>query len=252
MANRVKIAAGNWKMNKTAKEAVEFVEALKSRVTDADSEVVVGVPFICIPDVKKAVEGSKIKVAAQNMHWEEKGAFTGEISGPMLAELGVDYVIIGHSERRQYFAETDETVNKKAHAVFKYGMTPIICVGESLAQREQGVTADLVRYQVKIALLGLSADQAKKVVIAYEPIWAIGTGKTATNEQANEVCAIIRNTVKELYGNDVADAVRIQYGGSVTAASAGELFNMSDIDGGLVGGASLKLDDFEKIAKYNK
>lgn len=252
MANRIKIAAGNWKMNKTAKEAVEFVEALKPRVTDAAAEVVVGVPFICIPDVKRAVAGSNIKVAAQNMHWEEKGAFTGEISGQMLADLGVDYVIIGHSERRQYFAETDETVNKKAHAVFKYGMTPIICCGESLAQREQGVTADLVRYQVKIALLGLSEEQVKKTVIAYEPIWAIGTGKTATNEQANEVCAIIRETVKALYGAAAADAVRVQYGGSVTATTAGELFTMSDIDGGLVGGASLKLDDFEKIAKYNK
>jgi triosephosphate isomerase (TIM) len=249
---RKKIAAGNWKMNKTAKEAVEFVEALKARTVDADAEVVVGVPYVCIPGVRKAAEGSNIKVAAQNMHWEEKGAFTGEISGPMLADLGVDYVIIGHSERRQYFAETDETVNKKAHAVFKYGMTPIVCVGESLTQREQGVTADLVRYQVKIALLGLTAEQVKKVVIAYEPIWAIGTGKTATNEQANEVCAIIRDTVKALYGGEVAEATRVQYGGSVTATTATELFNMSDIDGGLVGGASLKLDDFEKIVKYNK
>ncbi|MFZ5988675.1 MAG: triose-phosphate isomerase [Bacillota bacterium] len=251
MSRRI-IAAGNWKMNKTAKEAVEFVEALRSRVSDADAEVVVGVPFICIPGVKKAVEGSNIKVAAQNMHWEEKGAFTGEISGPMLADLGVDYVIIGHSERRQYFAETDETVNKKAHAAFKYGLKPIICVGESLAQREQGVTAELVRYQVKIALLGLSGDQVKDTVIAYEPIWAIGTGKTATNEQAEEVCAVIRDTVKELYGNAVAEAVRVQYGGSVTAANAAELFSMPNIDGGLVGGASLKLDDFEKIAKHNK
>ncbi|RCX18397.1 phosphoglycerate kinase [Anaerobacterium chartisolvens] len=250
--SRKKIAAGNWKMNKTAKEAVEFVEALKPRVADADAEVVVGVPFVCIPGVKSAVEGSNIKVAAQNMHWEEKGAFTGEISGSMLSDLGVDYVIIGHSERRQYFAETDETVNKKAHAVFKYGMTPIICVGESLTQREQGIMPDLIRYQVKIALLGLDAEQVKKLVIAYEPIWAIGTGKTATNEQANEVCAIIRETVKSLYDGETSDSVRIQYGGSVTAASAGELFSMSDIDGGLVGGASLKLDDFEKIAKYNK
>jgi triosephosphate isomerase (TIM) len=249
---RKKIAAGNWKMNKTAKEAVEFVEALKARTVDADAEVVVGVPYVCIPGVRKAAEGSNIKIAAQNMHWEEKGAFTGEISGPMLADLGVDYVIIGHSERRQYFAETDETVNKKAHAVFKYGMTPIVCVGESLTQREQGVTADLVRYQVKIALLGLTAEQVKKVVIAYEPIWAIGTGKTATNEQANEVCVIIRDTVKALYGGEVAEATRVQYGGSVTATTATELFNMSDIDGGLVGGASLKLDDFEKIVKYNK
>jgi triosephosphate isomerase len=248
---RKKIAAGNWKMNKTAKEAAEFVTALRPRVEGAEAEVVVGVPFVCLPDVVKAADGSNIKVAAQNMHWEEKGAYTGEVSGPMLKELGVDYVIIGHSERRQYFAETDETVNKKAHAAFKYGLKPIICVGESLAQREEGVTADLVSYQVKIAILGLTAEQVKDTVIAYEPIWAIGTGKTATKEQANEVCMIIRNTVKSLYGEEVAQAIRIQYGGSVTAANAPELFNMSDIDGGLVGGASLKLDDFEKIVKYN-
>ncbi len=246
---RKKIAAGNWKMNKTAKEAAEFVNALRSRVEGADTEVVVGVPFICLPDVVKAAAGSNIKVAAQNMHWEEKGAFTGEVSGLMLKDLGVDYVIIGHSERRQYFAETDETVNKKAHAAFKYGLKPIICVGESLTQREQGVTADLIRYQVKIALLGLSAEQVSSLVIAYEPIWAIGTGKTATDEQANEVCAIVRETVKDLYGEEVSEAVRIQYGGSVNAGNAADLFGMSDIDGGLVGGASLKLDDFEKIVK---
>ncbi len=246
---RKKIVAGNWKMNKTPSEAVEFVEALKSRVEGVKAEVVVGVPFVCIPAVKKAVEGSNIKVAAQNMHWEEKGAFTGEVSGQMLADLGVDYVIIGHSERRQYFAETDETVNKKVHAAFKYGLTPIICVGESLTQREQGVTAELVKYQVKIALLGLTAEQVKKAVIAYEPIWAIGTGKNATSEQAEEVCAIIRATVKELYGAEVADEIRIQYGGSITASNSAELFSMPDIDGGLVGGASLKLDDFETIVK---
>ena len=249
---RKKIAAGNWKMNKTAKEAVEFITALKPRVESAEAEVVVGVPFVCLPDVIKAADGSNIKVAAQNMHWEEKGAFTGEISGQMLKDLGVDYVIIGHSERRQYFAETDETVNKKVHAAFKVGLKPIVCVGESLTQREQGVTADLIRYQVKIALLGLTAEQVRSIVIAYEPIWAIGTGKTATNEQANEVCIIIRETVKSLYGEEVSDAIRIQYGGSVTAANAGQLFNMSDIDGGLVGGASLKLDDFEKITKYSE
>ncbi|MDQ2086113.1 triose-phosphate isomerase [Herbivorax sp. ANBcel31] len=250
--SRKKIAAGNWKMNKTAKEAVEFVQDLKEKVAGADTEVVAGVPFVCIPLVKKTVEGSNIKVAAQNMHWEENGAFTGEVSGPMLADLEVDYVIIGHSERRQYFAETDETVNKKAHAAFKYGLKPIICVGESLTQREQGITSELVRYQVKIALLGLSADQVKETVIAYEPIWAIGTGKTATSQQAQEVCAVIRKVVEELYGKDVAEAVRIQYGGSVKAANAAELFNMPDIDGGLVGGASLKLDEFEKIVNYNK
>lgn len=248
---RKKIAAGNWKMNKTAKEAVEFVEALKPRVAGGAAEVVVCVPFVSLPGVLKAAEGSNIKVGAQNLHWEEKGAFTGEISGPMLKDLGVEYVIIGHSERRQYFAETDETVNKKVHSAYKYGLKPIVCVGESLAQREQGVTADLVRYQVKIALLGLSVEQVKQLVIAYEPIWAIGTGKTATNEQANEVCSIIRKTVEALYDEETAEAVRVQYGGSVTAANAGELFNMSDIDGGLVGGASLKLDDFEKIVKYD-
>lgn len=249
---RKKIAAGNWKMNKTATEAVQFVEALKPRVADADAEVVVGVPFVCLPGVVKAVAGSNIKVAAQNMHWEEKGAFTGEVSGPMLADLGVDYVIIGHSERRQYFAETDETVNKKVLSAFKYGLKPIICVGESLAQREEGVTADLVRYQVKVALLNVTAEQVKNTIIAYEPIWAIGTGKTATNEQANEVCTIIRETVKAIYNEETADAVRVQYGGSVTASTAGQLFNMSDIDGGLIGGASLKLDDFEKICKYDR
>jgi len=249
--SRIKVIAGNWKMNKTASEATEFVNQLKANVKGAAAEVVVGVPFVCIPGVKKAVEGSNIKVAAQNMHFEEKGAFTGEVSGPMLADLGVEYVIIGHSERRQYFAETNETVNKKAHAAFKYGIIPIICVGESLAERENGVTADLVRYQVKTALLGLTEEQVKKTVIAYEPIWAIGTGKTATNEQANEVCAIIRNTVKELYGSNVSEAIRIQYGGSVNAATAKDLFSMSDIDGGLVGGASLKTEDFGKIVKYD-
>ncbi|PYG85898.1 triosephosphate isomerase [Ruminiclostridium sufflavum DSM 19573] len=249
MSKRRTIAAGNWKMNKTASEAVEFVNALKAKVADTASEVVVGVPFVCLPGVVAAAKGSNIKVAAQNMHWEESGAFTGEVSGQMLADLGVDYVIIGHSERREYFGETNETVNKKAHAVFKHGMTPIICCGETLTQREQGVTADHVRYQIKVALLGLTAEQVKQAVIAYEPIWAIGTGKTATNEQANEVCAIIRNTVKELYGEEVSNAARIQYGGSVNAKNAADLFAMSDIDGGLVGGASLKVDDFTVIAK---
>jgi triosephosphate isomerase len=246
---RKKIIAGNWKMNKTAKEAAEFVKALIPRVAGVQADVVVGAPFVCLPDVIKAVEGSNIKVAAQNMHWEEKGAFTGEVSGPMLKDLGVDYVIIGHSERRQYFAETDESVSKKVHAAFKYGLKPIVCVGESLTQREQGVTAELVSYQVKIALLGLTAEQVQDLVIAYEPVWAIGTGRTATNEQANEVCMIIRNTIRSLYDEETAEKVRIQYGGSITAANAEGLFGMSDIDGGLVGGASLKLDDFEKIVK---
>lgn len=250
--NRVKIAAGNWKMNKTPKEAVEFVSELKDKVADAKAEVVVCVPFVALSEVLKVTSGTNIKVGAQNLHFEDKGAYTGEVSGPMLKEMGVDYVIIGHSERRQYFGETDETVNKKVHAAFKHGLLPIVCCGETLTQREQGVTADLVRYQIKIALLGLSEEQVKNLVIAYEPIWAIGTGKTATNEQANEVCAIIRQTVSELYGKEVAEVVRVQYGGSVTATTAGELFAMSDIDGGLVGGASLKTPDFEAICKYKE
>lgn len=245
---RKTIAAGNWKMNKTPKEAVAFVNELKASAADASNEVVVGVPFVCLPGVVEAIKGTNIKVAAQNMHWEEKGAFTGEVSGPMLADLGVDYVIIGHSERREYFGETNEMINKKAHAIFNYGMTPIICCGETLTQREQGVTADHVRYQIKVALLGLTPEQVKKTVIAYEPIWAIGTGKTATNEQANEVCGIIRQLVCELYGEEVAEQVRVQYGGSVNAKNAAELFGMSDIDGGLVGGASLKVDEFTVIA----
>jgi len=247
MARQI-IAAGNWKMNKTPSEAVAFVKELKDKVANAKHEVVVAVPFVCIPGVVEAARGTNIKVAAQNVHWEEKGAYTGEVSAPMLKDLGVEYVIVGHSERRQYFAETDETVNKKVHAIFKHGMKPIICVGESLQQREQGVTADLVRYQVKIALLGLTAEQVAETVIAYEPIWAIGTGKTATSQQANEVCGIIRECVKELYGADTAEKIRIQYGGSVNAANAGELFSMPEIDGGLVGGASLKADDFAVIA----
>ncbi|MBP5729597.1 MAG: triose-phosphate isomerase, partial [Clostridia bacterium] len=192
--------------------------------------------------------GSRIKIAAQNMHFEEKGAYTGEISGEMLKDMGVRYVIIGHSERRQYFGETDETVNKKVIAAFKYGLKHIVCVGESLAQRDAGLTAELVRYQVKAALVGVTAQQVAKLVIAYEPIWAIGTGRTATAAQAEEVCNIIRDTVKELYGRQYASAVRIQYGGSVNAANAAELFGMDDIDGGLVGGASLKLQDFATIA----
>ena len=236
-------------MNKTPSEAKAFVEGLKGLVADAKSEVVVGVPFVCIPAVVEAAKGSNIKVAAQNVHWEANGAYTGEVSCAMLKELNVDYVIIGHSERREYFGETDEMVNKKARAILDAGMIPIICCGESLTQREQGVTAEHVRYQIKIALLGLSAEEVSRLVIAYEPIWAIGTGKTATTEQAEEVCAIIRKLIAELYGNDVAERTRILYGGSVKASNAAELFAMPNIDGGLVGGASLKLDEFEKIVK---
>lgn len=249
MAKRTIMAAGNWKMNKTPSEAKAFVEGLRGLVADAGSEVVVGVPAVCLPAVVEAAKGSNIKVAAQNVHWEASGASTGEISCAMLKDINVDYVIIGHSERREYFGETDEMINKKARAILDAGMLPIICCGESLTQREQGVTAEHVRYQIKVALLGLSAEEVSKLVIAYEPIWAIGTGKTATNEQAEEVCAIIRKLLAELYGDDVAEKTRILYGGSVKASNAAELFAMPNIDGGLVGGASLKLDEFEKIAK---
>lgn len=248
---RVIMAAGNWKMNKTPREAVEFVNHLKGLVKDSSSEVVVGVPFVCIPGVAEAVRGSELKVAAQNAHWEASGAYTGEVSCGMLKELGVDYVIIGHSERREYFGETNEMVNKKARAILDAGMLPIICCGETLTQREQGVTKEHVRYQIKVALLGITAQEASRLVIAYEPIWAIGTGKTATVEQAQEVCGMIRELLAELYGKDVAERTRILYGGSVNAGNAKALFDMPDIDGGLVGGASLKPDAFEKIVRHD-
>ncbi len=247
---RKKVIAGNWKMNKTPSEAVELVEALKPLVADADADVIVCPPSVCIPAVKAVVEGSNIKIGAQNMYFEESGAYTGETAPNMLTDLGVEYVIIGHSERREYFGETDEIVNTKVLKALEHNLIPIICVGESLEQREQGITNDLVRMQTKIALKSLSAEQVKQVIIAYEPIWAIGTGKTATSEQANEVNAVIRDTVEELYGEEVAIHTRVQYGGSVKANNAKELFNMPDIDGGLVGGASLNADDFSKIVKY--
>ncbi len=235
-------------MNKTPVEAAAFVESLKPLVVSASSEVVVGVPFVALSAVLATAKGSNVKVAAQNVHWEANGAYTGETSCGMLKEMGVDYVIIGHSERREYFADTNETVNKKARAVLDAGMLPIICCGETLTQREQGVTAEHVRYQMKVGLLGLSAEEVAKSVIAYEPIWAIGTGKTASDEQAEEVCAIIRTLLVELYGADIADQTRILYGGSVNAANAKALFGMPNIDGGLVGGASLKLDSFQAIS----
>ncbi len=248
--SRVTMAAGNWKMNKTPKEAVEFVNNLKEAVKDSNTEVVVGVPFVAIPAVVEASKNTNIKVAAQNVHWEANGAYTGEVSCAMLKECGVEYVIIGHSERREYFADTDELINKKAHAIFNSGMTPILCCGETLTQREQGVTKEHIRYQIKIALLGLSKDQIKKLVIAYEPIWAIGTGKTATSEQAEEACSVIRELVSELYDEEAAANVRVLYGGSVKASNAAELFGMPNIDGGLIGGASLNLDEYLKIVNY--
>lgn len=250
MARR-KIVAGNWKMNKTPSEAVALVEELKPLVANDDVDVVFCVPAIDIIPVVEAVKGSNIAVGAENMYFEEKGAYTGEIAPDMLTDAGVKYVIIGHSERREYFAETDETVNKKVLKAFEHGLTPIICCGETLTQREQGITIDWIRQQIKIAFLNVTADQAKTAVIAYEPIWAIGTGKTATTDQAQEVCGAIRACIAEIYDEDTAAQIRIQYGGSVNAKTAPELFAQPDIDGGLVGGASLKAD-FGAIVNYNK
>ncbi|ADZ84532.1 triose-phosphate isomerase [Cellulosilyticum sp. ST5] len=246
---RKKIVAGNWKMNMTPAKAVELINSLKNEINTTDVDVVVCPPFVCLPAVLDAVKGTNIAVGAQNMHFEENGAYTGEIAPSMLVELGVKYVIIGHSERRQYFAETDVTVNKKVLKAIEHNLVPILCVGESLEEREQGITIDLVRLQTKVALKDVKAEDAKKVVIAYEPIWAIGTGKTATSAQAEEVCKAIREVVAEVYGQEVADEVRVQYGGSVNAGNANELFNMGNIDGGLVGGASLKAE-FTSIVNY--
>ena len=248
---RKKIIAGNWKMNKTPSEAVALVETLKPLVQNEDVDVVFCVPAIDIIPVVEAAKGTNIQVGAENMYFEESGAYTGEISPAMLVDAGVKYVIIGHSERREYFAETDETVNKKIKKAFEHGLTPIVCCGETLTQREQGVTIDFIRQQIKIAFLDVTAEQAKEAVIAYEPIWAIGTGKVATTEQAEEVCAAIRACIGEIYDEATAESIRIQYGGSVSAGSAPELFAQPDIDGGLVGGASLK-PDFGKIVNYNK
>ena len=246
---RKKIIAGNWKMNKTPSEAVALINELKPLVANEDVDVVFCVPAISIVPAMEAAKGSNINIGAENMYFEESGAYTGEIAPNMLTDVGVKYVIIGHSERREYFAETDATVNKKVLKAFEHGITPIICCGETLEQREQGVAVDFIRQQIKIAFLNVTADQAKEAVIAYEPIWAIGTGKTATTEQAEEVCAGIRACVAEVYDEATAEAIRIQYGGSVNAGNAAELFAQADIDGGLVGGASLKAD-FGKIVNY--
>ena len=249
---RKKIIAGNWKMNKTPSEAKALVEAIAAKVSGAACDVVVCPTAICIPSAIDAAKGSNIAVGAQNVHFKENGAYTGELAGNMLKEAGVEYVIIGHSERRQYFGETDETVNLRTKAAIAAGLTPIVCVGESLLEREQGIMDDTVRRQTKIAFLEVSAEDAKNVVIAYEPVWAIGTGKTATADQADEVCGIIRETIKGLYGAEVADAIRIQYGGSMNAGNAAELLAKPNIDGGLIGGASLKPDDFAVIVDAAK
>jgi triosephosphate isomerase len=244
------IIAGNWKMNKTVDEAKALVEALIPLVKDAKAEVVVCVPFICLAAVKEAVAGTNIKLGAQNLHFKDNGAYTGEVSPVMLKALDVEYVIIGHSERRQYFAETDETVNLKAKAALAHGLKPIICVGETLAQREKGITDEWVAMQVKLALEGISIEDAGKIVIAYEPIWAIGTGKTATDEEANETIGVVRNAVAEVFGNDIAANMRIQYGGSMNPSNVSGLMSQPEIDGGLIGGASLKAEDFSKVVNY--
>ncbi len=245
---RKPIIAGNWKMNKTSTEAASFIEAVQGKIPSADKvDAVIGAPSIYLQSLVDLTADSNLKIAAQNCFYEDEGAFTGENSPKALADIGVAYVIIGHSERRELFFETDEMINKKAHAVFNNGMVPIICVGETLEQKEAGQTNDLVANQVKAALSGLSADQVKNTVVAYEPIWAIGTGKTATSEDANDTISVVRQTIAGLYSQDVADAVRIQYGGSVKPANIKELMAQSDIDGALVGGASLEAESFLQL-----
>ncbi|MBR4223433.1 MAG: triose-phosphate isomerase [Oscillospiraceae bacterium] len=250
-ALRKAIIAGNWKMNKTRPEAKELLEAIKPLVANADGkvEVVACVPFTNLETAVNATAGSNIKIGAENVHYEKSGAFTGEISADMLTEIGVTYVVIGHSERRQYFAETDETVNKRTKAALAAGLLPIVCVGEMLAEREAGITSEIVGKQIKLDLAGLTAEDVKKTVIAYEPVWAIGTGKTATADQAEEVCAFIRATIASLYDQATADAVTIQYGGSMNAKNCAELLAKPNVDGGLIGGASLKADDFNVIVQ---
>ena len=246
------VIAGNWKMNQTPAEATALIEAIKPLVKDAACDVVVGVPFIDIPAALEATKDSNIGVAAQNCYWEKSGAFTGEIAADMLREMGVGYVILGHSERRTYFGDTDATVAKRVRGAIDAGLTAILCVGEYLEQREQGITAEVVAMQTKIALEGVSEAELSQVIIAYEPVWAIGTGKTATAEQANEVCAQIRDVIAGLYNRAAADAVTIQYGGSMNAGNAAQLLAMSDVDGGLIGGASLKAEDFATIVAAAK
>lgn len=247
---RKAIIAGNWKMNKTPDEARALVEELIPLVADAECEVVVCPPFVDLCPVSKAIKGTNIHLGAQNIHWAKSGAFTGEISADMLKKFGVEYAIVGHSERRQYFGETDATVNMRAKAALENGISPIICVGESLEQRERGETDEFVASQVRGALEGISADDARRIVIAYEPIWAIGTGRTATAEMAEETIIVIRKTLRSIFGNDAAETVRIQYGGSMNPQNAASLMAMENIDGGLIGGASLKAEDFSKVVKY--
>ena len=247
-----KVIAGNWKMNKLPNEAIDFIDRLTPLVKNTENEVIVCVPYTDLFYALLTAQNTNIKIGAQNMHYEEKGAYTGEVSASMLKSIGVEYVIIGHSERRQYFNETDETVNKKVKSAFEHGLNPIVCVGETLEQRESGKAEEIITMQAQKALDGLKEEQVKNTIIAYEPIWAIGTGKTATSEDANNAIKAIRNKICQIYGQNVSDRVIIQYGGSVKSSNAKELFEMSDIDGGLVGGASLKPDEFSKIVNYNK
>lgn len=249
---RKKIIAGNWKMNMLPNEAIKFIEELAPMVKETQNEVILCVPYTDLFYALLTVQGTNIKVGAQNMHFEESGAYTGEISGKMLKSIGVQYVIIGHSERRKYFAETDEIVNKKIKVAFENELIPILCVGETLEQREAGKAEKVITKQTELAIEGLTEKQIKQLIIAYEPIWAIGTGKTATKEDANEAIKAIRNKIAKIYGQTVADGVIIQYGGSVKSSNAKELFEMSEIDGGLVGGASLNPEEFAKIVNYNK
>lgn len=249
---RKPIIAGNWKMHKTIAEALEFVNDVKDKVNNDNVEAVICAPFTLLKDLKEATKGTNIKIGAQNMHFEESGAYTGEVSGKMLKSIGVEYVIIGHSERRQYFNETDESVNKKIKAAFANELKPIVCVGETLEEREANKTEEIITKQTELALQGLTAEQVENTIIAYEPIWAIGTGKTATAEDANNSIKSIRDKICQIYGQNIANGVIIQYGGSVKSSNAKELFEMSDIDGGLVGGASLKPDEFAKIVNFDK
>ena len=249
---RRKVIAGNWKMNMLPNEAIDYIQAFEPLVKDAEAEVILCVPYTDLFYCLMNAQGTNIKIGAQNMHFAETGAYTGEVSAKMLKSIGVEYVIIGHSERRQYYNETDETVNKKLKAAFENELKPIVCVGESLEEREAGKTEEIITSQTRLALEGLTNDQVKATIIAYEPIWAIGTGKTATSEDANNSIKAIREEIKRIYGEEVSEEVIIQYGGSVKSSNAKELFSTSDIDGGLVGGASLKPDEFSKIVNYNK
>lgn len=246
---RRKVIAGNWKMNKTPTETAEFIENIKGLVKDTKHDIILCVPFVDLITALDLTKDSNIKIGAQNVHYKESGAYTGEISAKMLKSMGVEYVIIGHSERRAYYNETDESVNLKIKASLENGLKPIVCVGESLKQREAGVTKDFVTSQIDNALKDIEVDALKNIIIAYEPIWAIGTGKTASSEDANEVCKWIRDEIRSKYGN-VAEEIIIQYGGSVKSGNCNELFSMSDIDGGLVGGASLEIEEFSKIINY--